>query len=306
MSPHAVEAELNNGQGKVFLATKKVLHILGLLDNVYSGILFCVTIQHLSQHWRSPAMAYTPPQLPPQLQVYEQPYGPPDANGFPGAGPDGCSFYRSLARQMLGNSNHFWIVQDAVLDHYIRVFIDQGSGSGLHARYLTYDNNFPSRYGPFFPALASPDPAIARPPKEFEGDVLSVICNTFNVRIVVWGNNEILLRHKGSVSCPEYNMKQVPDGTGKTGFRFDTLVPDESGSSLVDHLLRVKSTETPLEIREITWWRDPYNARWTDNRVLNALNEQDRRAWVPAPPEQPREYKCYNEHIPVSALLWAL
>lgn len=98
-------------------------------------------------------------------------------------------------------------------------------------------------------------------------------------------------------------MKQVPDGQGKTGFRFDSLILDESGALLVDYLLSVKYTNQLFDMREIIWWRDRYNTEWTDNRILSALNERDTRTGIPGPPEQSREYKCYNEYLPVSILL---
>lgn len=245
-----------------------------------------------------------PPPIPPQLQLVEETWGPPEQQGTFPPGPDGCSFYRSLARQLDGNPDHYWTIRDAVLDHYIREFINQGGQGGLYSRYTAFDNNFPShRYGPFFFALSAPDPAIARPPNELEGDVLLVICNALNIRIIIWDDSYTVLHQRGAVACPEYHMKQVPDVEGREGLRFDSLFHDESGATLVDNLLRVKHDGQPLDIREITWWRDPHPEDWTDNHTLHALGEKDTRTRIPYPPQQHREYKCYNEHLPVSILL---
>lgn len=253
-------------------------------------------------------MAFNQPQLPlpipPQLQLVEQTWGPSEQQGIVPPGADGCSFYRSLARQLDGNPDHYWKIRDAVLDHYVRVFIDQGRQGGLYSRYIAFDNNFPShRYGPFFFALSAPDPAVARPPRELDGDVLLVICNALNIRIVIWDDNYTILRQRGAMAYPEYHMKQVPDMEGKEGFRFDSLLHDESGATLVDNLLRVKHDRQPLDIREITWWHDPHPEDWTDNRILDALGEKDTRTRIPNPPQQHREYKCYNEHLPVGIRL---
>ena len=244
-------------------------------------------------------MASSSRRFPPQLQLTETNRVEDGEPGFGNTGPDGCSFYRSLARQLQGNPDYFWVLRDAVLDHYIRVFIDQGRQDALHQTYDSFDRRFPSRLGPFFHALASPDATIARPPREIDGDVLLVICNTFNIRVAIWDDNGTILRQRGSVTCPEYHMKQVADRHSDRGFRFDSLIADESGGTLVDHILSVKSTNTPLDIREITWWREPHNAEWTDNRILNALNEQTPRPAL-GPTLQSREYRCYNEYLPVS------
>lgn len=299
---------LNNEEGNIFLATKNFLHVPGLLDNVYYDISFYVATQNSSQLWRSSAMAFIPPQLPlpipPQLQLVEQTWGLPEQQKNSPPEADGCSFYRSLARQLDGDPDHYWRIRDAVLYHYIRVFIDQGRQGGLYSRYIAFDNNFPAhRYGSFFFALSFPDPVIARPPQETDGDVLLVICNALNIRIVIWGDNHTLLGQGGAVACPEYHMKLVPDVGGREGVRFDSLLNDESGATLVDRLLRVKHDSYPLAIKEITWWRDPHPENWTDNRILNALGEKDTRTRIPDPPQQQREYKCYNEHLPVSILL---
>lgn len=247
-------------------------------------------------------MASSPRRFPPQLQLTETNRVEGGEQGFGNSGPDGCSFYRSLSRQLQGSPDYFWVLRNAVLDHYIRVFIDQGRQDGLHHSYHSFNHRFPSRHGPFFLALACPDASIARPPREIDGDVLLVICNTFQIRVAIWNDNGTILRQKGSVTCPEYHMKQVADRDIHRGFRFDSLIADESGGTLVDHILSVKSTNTPLDIREITWWREPYNAEWTDNRILNALNEQTPSP-APGPTLQARQYSCYNEHLPVSTPL---
>ena len=229
-----------------------------------------------------------------------------EQDGSPPRKPDGCSFYRSLARQMQGDPNTFWRTQAAVLDHYVRVFIDQGRNDSLSATYTSFDIGLPTYLGPFFHRLASPDTSIADATQQGGGDVLSVICNTFNIRLVVWADNNTVLHQQGSVTCPEYHMKLVSDTRGKRSVRFDSLIPDESGSSLVTYLLDFKSTNSQLDMREITWWGDQHDAEWTDERILNALDEPDPRSSARNSPLQARQYKCYNEYLPVSTLLQSI
>ena len=178
-----------------FLSHQRSCHILPHCLTMCT-LVFCFLLatQHSSQHWRSLIMVSSSRQFPPQLQMVE------DTRDYSGEHeaidlePNGCSFYRSLARQMQGDPKFFWGARDAVLNHYIRVFIDQDRQDTLYTRYTAFNQRFLARHGTFFPALASPDPFIARPPKETDGDLLLVICNTFNICVCIWDDNYIMLR----------------------------------------------------------------------------------------------------------------
>ena len=205
--------------------------------------------------------------------------------------PDALSFYRAIARQVFGDPELYRATLNAVLDHYIRNIVAADPGNPLHSPYAAFDAEDAFGLGSFLGALCYPDISLASPgaQREATGHVLLVICNAFNIQIVLWYDvNESI--QQGSAGCPVYNVKLDLDEDSQPIFR--SLIQDESGTKLIDYLVKEKNSHKLLDIKEISWWRAPPR-----DVPAPTFELREEPGWmIFSPPKPPREYNCYNEH----------
>ncbi len=169
---------------------------------------------------------------------------------------DGLSLYRSISRQLHGDPLKYEFVLNAVLDHFLRVWIQPSHDKyGLYCKYRE-EWPCPSRAGTFFGALACPDLGASQGDVAFVS-VLSVITNALNIRLVIWpslpNSGTKPLNEVGPVACPEYHLLQSKAEDRRLGFCYDSLLEDESGQALVALMRRYKGQKI-LPVKEIGWY----------------------------------------------------
>lgn len=81
--------------------------------------------------------------------------------------PDGLSFYRAIARMVIGDPRKYESILNAVLEHYLHVFLDRSHD--FHADYTLWDatQSFP-RTQTIFEALSSLDLVLCPCGKNYE------------------------------------------------------------------------------------------------------------------------------------------
>jgi len=210
---------------------------------------------------------------------------------------DGLSLYRALSRQHTGDPNNYLDTMNAVLDHYLRVWVNQIHPS--HEAVRVYEDNVFEQVDTFFNALACPDAVLL---KEWP-DVMEYIADVLNIQLHVWRRGpdepegESSYRHVssyGKASLPVYHVQQSQhrgvqgsDGLSLTMTHFDSLVQDESGKQLIT-FLRAKKRDMDLErrydavprlyngleMKQICWWwQTAANTDDFDNRQDGAYDE---------------------------------
>jgi len=229
---------------------------------------------------------------------------PPDPT--PPMGPtDGITLYRALARQHIGDPCKEKAILNAVLEHFIRVLLNEKHG--LHQCYLNFNKarcKIRAQEYTFFGLLACPDfglcPCVknrsltddgnnnenVQQPHEDPGPILFVIANALNVRIALW-DSKCLLGECGPVTVPTYHVKFRVDGQRKCLHRCSALVEVDDGAALVDYLFQQRGKKNALQIKRMSWWP-----------IKQAL--QDSEQFYFKEEEMFNEFECFNENLTVS------
>ncbi|KAI9700877.1 MAG: hypothetical protein M1836_002247 [Candelina mexicana] len=170
---------------------------------------------------------------------------------------DGLSLYRSLSRQLNGDPQKYVSILNAVLDHFLRIWIQHDHPR--HQEYERFSTRWPHN-GPvttFFGALSCPDLTASAGPRSFK-DVLWVIANALNVRLVIWKSIPDRLKNQpiheiGPMAFPECHVLQRgPEGSSEVD-HYDSLLEDESGKTLIEYMHSQKG-RSDLEAKEICWY----------------------------------------------------
>ncbi|KAI9715133.1 MAG: hypothetical protein M1812_006112 [Candelaria pacifica] len=187
---------------------------------------------------------------------------------------DGLSLYRSLSRQLNGDPHEYVSVLNAVLDHFLRVWIQ--ADHPRHQEYKAYSISWPDRpVKTFFGAISCPDLIAGAGPRIFE-QVLWVIANALSIRLVIWtsvphGPSTQPLHRVGMMTFPEYHVFQSGPHSLNGSYRHGSLVEDESGKALIAYMHHQKRN-SDLEVKEICWYGKSPNVS---------------------------EFECYNEYRPL-------
>lgn len=197
---------------------------------------------------------------------------------------DGYTLYRAIARQVIGQPARFLDIRDAVLQFYLRVYANKRHP--LHDECLRQAAACKTQ---LFALLDSPD----LDPNE---QVLWVIAYAIKIRIDVFesvstdGEPQGLLHSIGPQERPvcavvrRINSRRTFDKTGLIGmpFRFESLLPDQSGRALLEYLVqqRASAVREPdnLQVKQMSWaWSSsPGKKPWTSfNEYRSESQEAD-------------------------------
>ncbi|KAK7556724.1 hypothetical protein IWX46DRAFT_653979 [Phyllosticta citricarpa] len=165
---------------------------------------------------------------------------------------DGRTLYRALARQLIGNPNEFTYILGEVLHHYLRIWLN--AQHPLHRRYHSFD------HGEFYKYLSEPDRSNS---STTLNNVLEVVSNALRTHIRLKNGRRL------SVIGPDFSdhvrcqilLRHFPKRFG-----FSSQVPENSGETLIDRLIKEKkgAQSLGLTIKEIRWWWDPNEFRKPD------------------------------------------
>ncbi|KAI9700876.1 MAG: hypothetical protein M1836_002246 [Candelina mexicana] len=186
---------------------------------------------------------------------------------------DGLSLYRALSRQTNGDPQKYKYTLNSILDHFLRVWADPNHS--LHDEYTILGKKFSAGdINTFFGALACPDVALGRWDQEqaVRKTLLNFIANALNIRITIWVSAEAHKQDQrgktikqqrrtgsyGDASFPIYHILATPvgkvPGERLSLTHFDSLLPDETGRTLIHFLMKQKVENKQLKIREMHWW----------------------------------------------------
>lgn len=245
---------------------------------------------------------------------------------------DERTFYRALARHIIGDPAYHESILHAVLTHYWRVLVDKSN-----PYHLEYKNFEKIEFGPttkFFDALSRPTHWLC-----FVGwqsgsqSILRVITNALNVKIVLWNADQTDSREDGPVIFPEYSVEFVPVKGNKLTEKCIALTPANDGRRLIQFLedkrsrLEEETDENALRIRRLVWWRDPVEDDAPSDSDSGSDSDSD-PGYISEPDIEPdsnpksntpwfrerkerivnidttgEDYQCYNEYAPVSLYL---
>ena len=133
---------------------------------------------------------------------------------------------------------HESIVVPAV-NHSLRIYIDKDHP--LHQG-PWWISQFPTR-STSFNSSCCPDRVLCPcSPPNIASAVLEVITNAFNVRVVLW-HDSIILHQDGLVICSEYHVN-LQNQLETCQHLFNSLLPEYSGKSLIEHSSKEKSRST--------------------------------------------------------------
>lgn len=230
---------------------------------------------------------------------------PPDP--APPIGPaDGITLYRALARHHIGDPCKENVILNAVLEHFIRVLLDENHA--LYQRYLQLNATkckIRALEYTFFALLACPDFGLCpcqrtrslrsdgrddekvHQPFEDSSPILAVIANALNVRIALWDSKGLAIGEYGPVTVPMYHVRFRTDTQGKCLHRCSALVKVDDGAALIDYLIQQRGEKNGLQIKRLSWRgvkvaiRDP--SQFYSNGNMTST-----------------EYHCFNEYRAVS------
>ena len=190
---------------------------------------------------------------------------------------DGCTLYRTLARQVIGTPSRYKDIRQTVQQFYLRVYAN--ASHPLHDEFVQQDSAFnrTSKYR-LFAVLEAPD-------LDTNEHLLWVIAYALKVQIAVYGKlaqGQLLEDPALSVGpdlrriCRVLQLK-LPTKNGEgMPYHFDSILPDESGKALIEYLQeqRQRTAQDPstLQVKQLSWaWRDKseYEIDWF------AYNEYD-------------------------------
>ena len=118
---------------------------------------------------------------------------------------DRLSFYRAIARHVIGDPTKHQYIHDAILSHYLQIFVD--NQDPLHDDYMSYSNLKGQTIKSLFGALSCPDLVLCNCQTDtpMSKDVLVMITNALNARIIIKDHDSKLLYEEGPVQYPEYH-----------------------------------------------------------------------------------------------------
>ena len=225
---------------------------------------------------------------------------------------DGLSLYRALARQHTGDPSNYLDVMNGVLDLYIRIWVNPAHPA--HEQIRELDNLDCGRLKTFFNALACPDAVES---ERFD-DVLGFIADALNIRICTWtssgtgsdaaldfqcvssiGRSRVPICHVLSVAA----YHPVPQNNPNRVLHFDSLLEDESGTSLMDFLEAQKDAMDKesrgqvrcgmfngLQLKKICWW-------WRTNQNQESFDQRPDGAYDSVRHLPTRKGMTANSHL---------
>lgn len=202
----------------------------------------------------------------------------------------GPCFYRSLARHTVGNPDAHESIQNAVLDHYLRVWIDPSNGNYAYYRKIEHLQFRNGGLGTLFAALCCPDRALC--PCESLSNreaVLLVIANALNIHLLVSSGSLLepqIEKGRGCGPLCHVRFSSDPGIAGSCRHKVHTMAKDNTGRHLIGFLLEQKRVQRSLDIREMCWFR---NKHW--------FHPSD-ESWTEKVIHEPH-FHCYNEYKPV-------
>lgn len=230
---------------------------------------------------------------------------PPDPT--PPRGPaDGITLYRALARQHIGDPCKEEVILNAVLEHFIRVLLDEKHV--LHQCYLKSNRTkckIRAQEYTFFGLLACPDFGLCpcqrnrssrndgrndekvHQPFEDSSPILAVIANALNVRIALWDSKGLPVVEYGPVTVPMYHVKFRADTQGKCLHRCSALIKVDDGAALIDYLIQQRGKKTGLQIKRLSW-----------RGVKSAIGDPNQFYFKED--QMSTEFDCFNEYRTVS------
>lgn len=182
---------------------------------------------------------------------------------------DGFSFYRAVARHILGDPSLHQSIYDAVLTHYLRVIADDRNP--YHDRYIHFDGLSIDVVKTFVGGLSCPDLCLGpQSPLYTAESILEVITNALDVKLVLHNPDMKFRLESGPVSYPEYHVKFSSLGQDGNQYRCSALTLSNNGRALINYLEQQQNGALP--IRKILWWRNY---------------------------DETGDYHCFNEYNPV-------
>lgn len=183
---------------------------------------------------------------------------------------DGLSFYRAVARHVLGDPSLYRSIFDAVLTHYLRVIADDKNP--YHDQYKQFDRLDVAPFNTFVGGLSCPDVCVGpHSSVDTASSILEVITNALEIKLVIYRHDMTLWLENGPVRYPEYHVKFLSSEQDKMDCHCSSLTPANDGKALIDYLERQQDDTLP--VKKIIWWREP---------------------------GEDGKYHCYNEYNPVS------
>lgn len=112
---------------------------------------------------------------------------------------DRLSFYRAVATHIIGDPTKHQYIHNAVLAHYLQVFLN--NQDPLHHHYLLYNTSNGHTIKTFFGALSCPDLVLCNCQHDFSMSkaVITVISNALQVKLVTSGHDNSFLYEEGPV-----------------------------------------------------------------------------------------------------------
>ena len=223
---------------------------------------------------------------------------------------DGFSFYRALARHIIGDPTYYESVLHGVQTHYWRVLADKTNP--YHNIYNPFEEIKFGTETKFFNALSSPDFWLC--PRGWQNgsqSIMLVVTNALNIKLVLWKEHGKTYFDDGPVVFPEYHVKFPHDTSDQRTRSCSALTAVNDGRALITFLererLRLKDEldERALKIRRMAWWLNP---EWLNHLKAYADIELVPTKWdEPGKdiPEPPPKYLCYNEYATVSLRSYA-
>lgn len=199
---------------------------------------------------------------------------PPGVSNEPRS--DGFSFYRAVARHILGDPNLYKSIFEAVLTHYLLVIADDRNP--YHDQYSKFDKLDVQYTETFVGGLSSPDLCLGpQNSVHTASSILEVITNALDIKLVLHRNDMTLWLQDGPVNFPEYHVKFLLNVHTKNEYCCSVLTPANDGRVLIEYLEQHRNDVLP--IGKIIWWREP---------------------------DETGAYHCYNEYNPVSDQICSL
>ena len=230
---------------------------------------------------------------------------PPDPT--PPVGPaDGITLYRALARHHIGDPCKEEVILNAVLEHFIRVLLDDKHV--LHQCYLELNKTkcrIRTQEYTFFGLLACPDFGLCpcqknkslssdgrnnekvHQPFEDSSPILVVIANALNACIALWDSKRLPLGQYGPVTVPMYHVMFRADTRGKCLHRCSALSNADDGAALIDYIVQQRGEKNGLQIKRLSW-----------KGVKPAKGDSNQSFFKEA--ETSTEFDCFNEYRTVS------
>lgn len=185
--------------------------------------------------------------------------------------PDGCTIYRALARQIIGDPRSYNYIRQQVQRFVIRVGLPDHP---LHAEYCARETRFDlTSEVPLFAALEAPDYAPSV-------EVLWTIARALKVRVKVFhhcslaGKLQDAVIDVGDCGLPAYRILKLSTNTGMA-VRFASLLPDETGKALVEYLVSHKKASRPgtMQVKQISWAMATEDSQWGEQTFMKCYNQ---------------------------------